>query len=652
MFVRAASDDDGLPLLDGYELTSELGRGGMGVVYSARASANAESVALKVIHAGEFAAPGELARFRNDALIASRFQHPHIVRILDCSHLLDDEPFFTMELIETGSLAQERWRSHFAAPRAAAQLVATIARAVHFLHQHGVLHRDLKPANILLRAEGEPVLSDFGAAKLLDVSGATRSGAIIGTLQYMSPEHLSGRPEAVTVLSDVYSLGAMLYELLTGAPPFVDDDLPRLLQRITREDPTPLSRRSPGFAPDLEIVCLCALAKDPRRRYSSAAALADDLERVLNGEPIRARREAALVRALRWAQRYPMIVASAASAVMLLLFSALTAWQVTSLQERDLKDMALGVNVYAASAQANAVLYQLREYGDLLEAAARDSRVQALAARPAPSLKADELAPYAAAFGSLLVVSPDRRKWARWPTPAAEWFQLRSSDARDYFRSAQQRGMRGDPRAYVARSFRSSVDLKSVFALSASILDADRRFLGVLAATIPATSARWAPKAPHGASAEPVTVLLGPDEHPSGRRNSEFTLLVHPALRSGEHRSLDHPVASSLVTAFGASVAPDAQFVPSQVAPVTRDAYRDPILGGRWLAAFAPVGGTGYVVLVQSRETDVLAPSDRLRRRFALAFGLGLLLLAGVFAVLAMRMARRRKAEAKPSQVA
>jgi eukaryotic-like serine/threonine-protein kinase len=639
------SDEGTLPALADYALISELGRGGTGVVYEARPLASGERVALKLIQAGEFAAPAELARFRDDALIASRFEHPNIVRILDCTHLYDDEPFFTMELIESGSLAQASWRERFGPAGAAARLLVTIARAVHFLHQRGVLHRDLKPANILLRTDGTPVVSDFGAAKLLDQARATCSGTIIGTLQYMSPEQISGRPDAITVLSDVYCLGALLYELLTGRPPFLDDDLPRLLQRIAHEQPLALRRIMPDCHPDLEIVCMCALAKDPKRRYASAAAFADDLERVLRGEPILARREATLARALRWARRHPWVTGAMASALTLLLFIAATASLVARMQERDLRSMALGLNAYAASAQAGAVLYQLREYASALEAAAREPRVQALAARPTPSLLASELEPYAAPFGTLLIVSAQGKKWARWPTPTRDWLFRPTAKHRDYWYAAQRLGLKGEQKAYVARSFRSSVDLKSVFALSIPIFDAERRFLGALAATIPATSARFATQRRGVVRAEPVTVLLGPDEDTgtgqgAAERSAEFTFLVHPSLRSGEHRRLDHASAAQLAAAFRSSVAPDAQFAPSHVPPLTRDDYRDPMLGGRWLAAFAPVGGTGYAVLVQSRETDVLSPTERLRQRLALGFGLGLALLAAALWALLRRTSR------------
>jgi WD40 repeat protein/tRNA A-37 threonylcarbamoyl transferase component Bud32 len=302
----------------GYEILDLLGRGGMGVVYKARQLKLNRVVALKMILAGAHAGPAELARFRTEAEAIASLQHPNVVQIYDVGEQ-SGQPYFALEFVDGGSLEQRLTGTPLAA-RKAAQLVETLARAVHAAHGVGIIHRDLKPANVLLTHDGLPKITDFGLAKRLgSETGQTQSGAVVGTPSYMAPEQAAGKVGAVGPAADTYALGAILYELLTGRPPFKAETPMDTLLQVLDDEPVRPRRLNPKIPADLETICLKCLEKQPPRRYHSARALADDLRRFLDDEPIRARPMTLLGRTAGWMRRRPAVTALLAVSFVALL---------------------------------------------------------------------------------------------------------------------------------------------------------------------------------------------------------------------------------------------------------------------------------------------------------------------------------------------
>jgi serine/threonine-protein kinase len=311
-----------------YEILEEIARGGMGVVYKARQVSANRLVALKMILSGHLASQSDVDRFRLEAEAAALMDHPGIVPIYEVG-MYAGLPFFSMKLVEGGSLAQQRGR--FRAPRDVARLIAQVARAVHYAHQRLILHRDLKPGNILLGENGEPLVSDFGLAKRMtsagDKTGAgglTQTGAIVGTPDYMAPEQASGETRVLTTATDVYTLGTILFEVLTGRPPFeARDTLDKLLKVRFEQPPSPRSL-NPAVHRDLDTICLKCLRKVPSQRYRTAEALAEDLDAFLERRPIQARPVGTWERAWKWARRRPA-VAGLLAVIGLLTTAALAA---------------------------------------------------------------------------------------------------------------------------------------------------------------------------------------------------------------------------------------------------------------------------------------------------------------------------------------
>ena len=308
-----------------YELIEEIARGGMGVVFKARQRSLNRIVALKTIVGGALASPRSVQRFRLEAEAAANLTHPHIVPIYEIGEH-DGQHYFSMRLVEGGSLEARiaevalsadaggngtGARAELAARQARiARLMATVARAIHHAHQRGVLHRDLKPANILLDAAGEPQVADFGIAKLLVGDGdMTHTATVVGTPNYMAPEQAAGTAKQLTTAADVFGLGAVMYRLLTGRPPFEGATPMATLQQVIEREPSSPRTHNAAVDRDLETICLTCLNKDPQRRYRSAEAMAEDLDRWLAGVPISARPVTPTERVWRWCRRKPLLAA-------------------------------------------------------------------------------------------------------------------------------------------------------------------------------------------------------------------------------------------------------------------------------------------------------------------------------------------------------
>lgn len=300
--------------LGNYQLLDEIARGGMGVVYRARQLDLDRVVALKLLLAGEWASEGFVERFRTEARAAAALDHPDIVPLFEHGEE-DGQWFLAMKYVEGGSLAQHLDEHGPMAPRAAVKLVARMARAVHYAHQRGILHRDLKPANILLDLDGHPYLTDFGLARLTtERSGValTRTMAVLGTPAYLAPEQASGDSRSVTTAADVYCLGALLYEALAGKPVFIGKSAVDTVRMVIDDEAPSLSSSNPELSRELDAVCAACLQKNPRDRYPSAQALAEDLERWLRGETLTVRPAGTAERALKWVRRHPWPTAVAA----------------------------------------------------------------------------------------------------------------------------------------------------------------------------------------------------------------------------------------------------------------------------------------------------------------------------------------------------
>jgi serine/threonine-protein kinase len=636
-----------------YELIERIARGGMGVVYKARHMKLNRVVALKRIVAGQLASDDEVQRFRIEAEAAAALDHPNIVPIYEVGEI-DGAHYFTMKLMEGGSLASriDELRADF---RNVAQMLATVAFAIHFGHQRGIIHRDLKPANILLDRHGDPYVTDFGVAKHVERTGIlTETGAVVGTPSYMPPEQALGQAKYLTTRADVYSLGAILYELLTGRPPFVAETSLEILDQVRQVEPTPPRQINPKVDRDLETICLKCLEKEPDARYGSAEDVGKELMRFWKGDPIKGRRIRLAERVRRWAVKHPMVSGGIVGIAILAIAMLWMSFYIAKSRTDALEVEVLRSNALLAYAASQGFLRNIERIGAMTSRFAQDQQlVDALRAGDSGRVasRLDELfdANTPTYQISNLLVTDAQGSWiARAGRPKAP-VDGKNTAMRDYFQGAL--GLSGGDRSsyHISGVFRSEVDGQSKFSVSAPIwIDAggDRRILGVIAVIMStATSIREFQLEDDRRE----FVLAGPIDRSSmadlGAAEGDeccFFAVVHPGFAASGEKSVRLPNRVFQLPQDG-----------RLDRPLTDAEYFDPLFEqnaarrGRRLASLSPVGSTGLAVIVQQRYEDVVA-SDRsyvawmaILAAGAMALGLTFTLLIGTWQVRSRMLSTR-----------
>lgn len=626
-----------------YEIVEEIARGGMGVVFKARQISLNRLVALKMILSGQLASPDDVRRFRAEAEAAAHLRHPNIVAI----HEVDEhkgQHFFSMDYVAGRSLAQIV-REQPLSPEQAARYVRIVAETIHHAHRQGILHRDLKPSNVLIDESDQPRITDFGLAKrLTNDADATISGAIVGTPSFMSPEQATGR-QAVGPTTDVYSLGAMLYDVLTGRPPFCADSPLETLRQVRDCEPAALRALNPKVPRDLETIALKCLAKDPRHRYATAADVADELRHFLDGEPIHARPLSTPAKVARWARRHPLAAGVMLTTAVLLLLVATGTLSIARQLEQQLRHEVLESNKYAARNVANLLRGQLTNWGDAVAAVAGDHELIDLLTTGASTGELQEFITrrhryYASPAGGLLkpgdpqiftnwfILNPRGMALARSPELAN--FLGKDYGFRDYFQGAIK-AETGE--VHVSNVYLSENDRLYKFALSSPIWeDPKGPPLGVLVATV-ATDSSFG--LPYLHDKRRKAALVGPLE-PAREHAAKTTpsstevILVHPAYMQPGKRAVAVDNARLREVRAGKNGQP-LQYSTGDQEVAGDDTFHDPIYGDRWLAAFAPVPDSQFVVIVEQRYDDAIRLPGGLARQLlvwaGVAITLGVVLL-------------------------
>ena len=615
----------------------------MGVVYKAHQKSLKKIVAIKTIVGGQFATESDVERIHKEARRAAGLRHPGIVTVHQVAEHAGRH-FFVMEYIEGKSLAELVSDGPLFC-REAAQYVTSIAGALHYAHQRQILHSDLKPANILLDEQGKPHVTDFGLARRLgEDSRYLPTSAVGGTASYMAPEQVTG--EELTTATDVYGLGAVLYALLTGESPFRAESVEEVLRRVREEPPTPPGRRNPQVDKDLEVICLKCLAKEKNERYGSADALVEDLSRYQSGEETSARPWTRRERIMGWGRRNPVVTGLVAAVVMTAALTVVMSLLVAGARKDAQLAEALQSNTFAARDVSKTALLQLQDLSDAAEVATADSGLVDLLARG----DRDALQRYLEEmcngrpgdFASCFILDAEGLMVARARPgqPAVDDLTGESFRWRDYFKGAKKNtGLGSRKQIHISSVYRGRSDHLYKFSISGPVFHSSGRFLGVIATSVTADATMGLidlddPR-------RQVTLIAPKDVDRAGvdggGKPVEHVVLFHPAYRRGV-AAVGFPDPGEIV--------PDLERVhareldtPQLLLP-PQDDYIDPVQSllreyeGRWIAGFAPVGHTGFAVIVQQRFEEALELDPSVSRNLlvgsVLVSLLALTMVAGV----------------------
>jgi eukaryotic-like serine/threonine-protein kinase len=632
-----------LPAVPGYQTLEVLGVGAEGTVYRAYDIQAQRHVALKLLRREYLREPEVVERFRKSVALSSTLDHPNIVRVYDRGGAADEQPYYTMQLVVGGTLAERQRQERFRDPERAARLVIKLARAVHHAHQHGVLHRDISPANVLLDINDEPYLSDFMAKRI----GQSGPSSRVGKYAYAAPELAVG--DGSTVEADVYGLGATLYELLTGHAPIKAGSFEEVQRQHERGEPKPPRSYVPQIPRDLDAVCYAALSRDPSLRHASAAAFADSLERSLAKFPPLWPKVSRRRRLWLWGCRHPLLAVGALLGALLLLIADWRTLMSVRAEQSELETATLHGNAALASAQARAVLALFEKYANQTARTALDPEVREFLQRgevttSAPLLR--KIFERTRSFDSAGLFARDGRILARYPD-AARGFLGREFRFREYYgciqalaqRAELVESRRSEPEVCVSSAYRGEISQGIEFTLAAPVYAASGEFIGFVSLNKHAKNTLEEIEIDDAYQSGQTTALFGHrgvDRSSPPRDESlpkKLTAVAHPNLFSAEERALDPELSRKLVLQFGEEGAPGLQLQPVRVRPWEEPDYVDPIIGGRWLAGFAPVGATGFVVSVATPRDKALGASERHIDelwRYALMLNLGFLILAGV----------------------